>query len=441
MNLSPELRLQAIIDGTRAGTWEWNIRTGEVIFNERWAAMLGFTLEEIQPLSIETWNNLCHPDDLKHSYMLISEYLDSKIPFYECLCRVRRKDGGWCWIQDRGMLVKEPDGTPTDWMMGTHIDVSIEQECHQHFAHLAASVPGILFSFEMDSPDVVRFTYVSERLYAYFGLDCEAVEEDSSVFFNAVHPPDLADIQATLQGCYRSLSEASCQFRVIVDGYKQWFRAVARPIRDPFCKLVWHGMVINIDDQKQLETTLTYQSVTDELTGLFNRRYLTKALNESMELYRRYQTPFSLISLDIDHFKRVNDSHGHLVGDCVLTKISELMQRRLRVTDILGRMGGEEFLVILPNTIEEEAIQIAENLRQKVNQNEFQSEDNTPFFVAVSGGVLEMAEDIVSVDSLLRRSDQLLYEAKERGRNLILDEQTSSRKCILLKSPCVFRRT
>lgn len=428
MKLSPELRLQAIIDGTRAGTWEWNVRTGETIFNERWAGMLGFTLEEIQPLSIETWNQLCHPDDLKCSYQLIRQHLDNKISFYECLCRVRRKDGSWCWIQDRGMLVREPDGTPTDWMMGTHIDVSIEQECQQHFTHLAASVPGILFSFVMDSPDDVRFTYISERSYAYFGLDCKAIEADTSVFFDAMHLHDSADFQATLKGCYRSMSEVACQFRLVVDGSEQWFQAVARAIRDPFGKLVWHGMMTNIDGQKQLESTLTYLSVTDELTGLFNRRYLTQALNESIELYRRYQTPFSLISFDIDHFKRINDAHGHLVGDRVLTKISELMEQRLRVTDIVGRMGGEEFLVLLPNTSEKDAVKIAEDFRQTVNQTEFLSDDNTSFGVAVSGGVLEMAKDIASVEDLLRRSDQLLYEAKERGRNMVLDEQTSLKR-------------
>ncbi|NYT74109.1 diguanylate cyclase [Halomonas sp. QX-2] len=424
MNLSHELRLQAIIDGTRAGTWEWNVKTGEVIFNERWASMLGFTLEEIQPLSIETWNRLCHPDDLKQSYMLISQHLDNQVPFYECLCRVRRKDGSWCWIQDRGMLVKEPDGTPTDWMMGTHIDVSIEQESQQHFAHLAASVPGILFSFEMDSPVEFRFNYVSERSYAYFGLDCRAIEADASVLLDIIYPADFTDIKAALKTCYRSKSETSCQFRIAVDGAEQWFQAVARPIRDPFGKLVWHGMLTNIDDQKQLENTLAYLSVTDELTGLFNRRYLTRALGDSMKLYRRYKTPFSLISLDIDHFKRINDSYGHLVGDRVLSKIGKLMKNRLRVTDIVGRMGGEEFLVILPNTSEEEAIQIADNFRQVVNQTEFLNEDYIPFVVAVSGGVLEMTDDVTSVEDLLKRSDRLLYEAKESGRNMILNKQS-----------------
>lgn len=100
------------------------------------------------------------------------------------------------------------------------------------------------------------------------------------------------------------------------------------------------------------------------------------------------------------------------------------MKNRLRVTDIVGRMGGEEFLVILPNTSEEEAIQIADNFRQVVNQTEFLNEDYIPFVVAVSGGVLEMTDDVTSVEDLLKRSDRLLYEAKESGRNMILNKQS-----------------
>lgn len=420
MNLTAELRLQAIINGTRAGTWEWNVRTGEAIRNERWATMLGFTLEEIGPASIKTWNRLCHPDDLERSDQLISQHLEGKRPFYDCLCRVRRKDGSWCWIRDRGMLVREADGTPTDWIMGTHIDVSVEQESQQHLADLAASVPGVLFSFEVPSPDSVRFTYVSERSYAYFGLDCEAIEADPSVFLNAVHPADLAEVQATLLRCYDSVREESCQFRMVVNGSKPWFRAVARPIQSLHGKLIWHGMLINMDDQKQLENKLAQLSVTDELTGLFNRRYMTEILGESIELYRRYQRPCSLLSLDIDHFKQVNDTYGHLVGDKVLAKIGELMEGHLRTTDVVGRMGGEEFLILFPHTSGEKARQVAEFLRQTISQTEFLSEDDTPFRITISGGILEIAEDMASVEDLMNRTDRLLYEAKESGRNMVL---------------------
>lgn len=134
-----------------------------------------------------------------------------------------------------------------------------------------------------------------------------------------------------------------------------------------------------------------------------------------------------MISIDIDHFKKINDSHGHLVGDWVLTNISELMKGRLRSTDIIGRMGGEEFLVLLPNTSEHDAMQVAENLRQKISQAEFSSENDARFVVTAGGGVLGMTENMDSVEDLLRRPDRLLYEAKEPGRNMFLAPGTSSK--------------
>jgi diguanylate cyclase (GGDEF)-like protein len=320
------------------------------------------------------------------------------------------------------MLVKEADGTPTDWMMGTHIDVSEEQEAQQQLTNLAASVPGILFSFVIESTDVVRFTYISQRSYDYLGREPEAIEANSSVFFDAIHESDVTEVYDAIHRSYESISETSCQFRIVMDDSECWFQASAKPIRDPHGNLVWHGMVPYIDEQKKLDQKLASLAVTDELTGLFNRRYMAQVLNDAIELYQRYQTTFSLISLDLDYFKQINDSHGHGVGDRVLVKIGELMKNRVRATDIVSRMGGEEFLVLLPNTPEHAAIEVAELLRQAVRQTELSNDQNSAFIVTVSGGVVEMTDDISSAEDLLKRSDRLLYEAKERGRDRILTE-------------------
>jgi len=323
------------------------------------------------------------------------------------------------------MLMKEADGTPTEWMMGTHIDVSEEQEAQRQLADLAASVPGILFSFVMESDDIVRFTYISQRAYDFLSLDPVAVKADSSVFFNAIHSADSVEVNNTLQRSYSDFSNVSCQFRMLVDGATRWFQAVAQPIRNPHGNLVWHGMVTNIDEQKKLEQKLVNLAVTDELTGLFNRRHMAQVLDNSIQLYQRYQTPFSLISLDLDHFKQINDRYGHVVGDRVLIKVAELMKLRFRATDIVSRMGGEEFLVLLPNTVGGVAIEAAEHLQQAIGHTEFLSDENIPFGVTISGGVVEMSGDIGSAEDLLRRSDRVLYEAKANGRDQILAKQPS----------------
>jgi PAS domain S-box-containing protein len=117
-------RLSNIIEGTSAGTWEWNVQTGETVFNERWAEMLGYTLEELTPVSIDTWIELTHPDDLKKANELLEKHFSGESDHYDCEMRMRHRDGHWVWIQDRGRVTSwNDDGKPL-WMFGTHMDIS-----------------------------------------------------------------------------------------------------------------------------------------------------------------------------------------------------------------------------------------------------------------------------------------------------------------------------
>jgi PAS domain S-box-containing protein len=117
-------RLGSIIEGIRAGTWEWNVQTGETVFNERWAQILGYTLDELSPISIKTWVELTHPEDLKLSEELISQHLSGELPYYNSECRMKHKDGHWVWIHDSGKIITHTiDGRPL-MMYGTHIDIT-----------------------------------------------------------------------------------------------------------------------------------------------------------------------------------------------------------------------------------------------------------------------------------------------------------------------------
>jgi len=118
------LRLSNIIEGTHIGTWEWNVQTGEVIFNQRWAEMIGYTLDELAPASIETWLKYVHPDDLNQSEALLKDHFAGKIPFYECEARMRHKAGHWIWILDRGRVSNWTDGSKPLMMFGTHQDIT-----------------------------------------------------------------------------------------------------------------------------------------------------------------------------------------------------------------------------------------------------------------------------------------------------------------------------
>jgi PAS domain S-box-containing protein len=118
------LRLGWIIEGTNAGTWEWNVQTGEAIFNRRWAEIIGYTFEEIMPISIETWLKFCHPDDLKESERLLKDCFEGRSEYYHCECRMKHKDGSWIWVLDRGKVITWTDDGKPGWMYGTHQDIT-----------------------------------------------------------------------------------------------------------------------------------------------------------------------------------------------------------------------------------------------------------------------------------------------------------------------------
>lgn len=155
----------------------------------------------------------------------------------------------------------------------------------------------------------------------------------------------------------------------------------------------------------------------DELTGISNRRHLLEMLAHEFKRYQRAQAPFSIAMIDVDHFKQVNDRYGHQAGDQVLRSIAERVQASLRNTDCFGRYGGEEFMVILPQTPLSGARVKAERIRRDVESLRFP--DIAPdFHVTVSIGLAEFHD--ASVDEATRRADALLYRAKQAGRNQVM---------------------
>ncbi len=158
-------------------------------------------------------------------------------------------------------------------------------------------------------------------------------------------------------------------------------------------------------------------AIHDELTGLFNRRFAFQLLNTEWERSIRFGNTLSVILLDIDHFKNLNDSFGHLTGDDVLRQVAKILQESIRRTDTAGRYGGEEFLIILPKTSEEDAAKVAEKVRSSIADHDFGEPDQ----VTVSGGVACTDGDFAKRPAdLIAASDSMLYRAKGQGRNQML---------------------
>lgn len=162
----------------------------------------------------------------------------------------------------------------------------------------------------------------------------------------------------------------------------------------------------------QLEPLAT----TDQLTGLYNRHYFTSELVKQINIWRRYQRPLSIIILDIDYFKKINDTYGHVAGDYVLRTLSEICQEIVRDIDTVARIGGEEFAILLPSTAVNGALQTAERIRKETEAHSFKYDD-VGFRLTVSMGVAELTDESWSITEFMKAADEMLYKAKNAGRN------------------------
>jgi diguanylate cyclase (GGDEF)-like protein/PAS domain S-box-containing protein len=195
--------------------------------------------------------------------------------------------------------------------------------------------------------------------------------------------------------------------------------AMVETFRDIMEKYSDDELVKLVKRLNEAQTHLKHMAITDDLTGLRNRRYIIERLEEEFQRARRSGDHLGLIMLDIDHFKQVNDVHGHLFGDVVLRVIAARIKLILRMHDIVGRVGGEEFLVICPESALADTVIVAERIRKIIN-DELIGDGIKELRVALSAGVTELHENDVSFEKLFSRADLALYKAKEEGRNRVV---------------------
>ncbi|MBY0578464.1 MAG: diguanylate cyclase [Burkholderiales bacterium] len=177
-----------------------------------------------------------------------------------------------------------------------------------------------------------------------------------------------------------------------------------------------HGLE---EEVRKRTEELELLAVTDELTGLYNRRYLNRSMQEELSRCLRYGTDLSVCLMDVDHFKKINDHFGHQAGDDVLISLSNLLESSMRDTDIVGRYGGEEFAIVMPNTSLEEALLVADKIRIFIQK--IVVLDGRERQVTVSIGVVGCIESQVkSLDELISKADRALYGAKDSGRNCVV---------------------
>ena len=278
----------------------------------------------------------------------------------------------------------------------------------------AAFIGSYLFDFTADQWES------SEVLDQIFGIDKNYVRNVQG-WLSIVHPDDLAMMDRHLRedvilGCkafnkeYRIVRKSDGETRWVIGRGEVNFSSEGNP-------LSLTGTIMDISERKALEHRLERQAQTDSLTGLDNRGHFLEMAERELSRVQRHQLPMALAMLDLDHFKAVNDTYGHEVGDRVLKKFAEICRKSLRSIDLMGRIGGEEFAIVFPETSINRALEVVERLRESVATTEIPLDNGLPIQITVSLGLASFDKSDVNIDVLLNRADQALYEAKRTGRN------------------------
>lgn len=260
-----------------------------------------------------------------------------------------------------------------------------------------------------------RYLYANRHTLELFGCTAEGLKLAGDANF---FPPDV--VQTLRKVDLKVLSGESTREEIVVDdgkSDKKVFLEVKTPIYaddNPDIVIGILGISTDITYQKSLENKALNLSKTDPLTGLANRLELDSVLSEEIKRFARYQRPLSIIMFDIDYFKNVNDNYGHLIGDKCLVKLAEVFRKDSRMVDTVGRWGGEEFLVICPDTDLSGATILAEKFRRLIEESFFMEvKDITGSFGVTSFSVDDTCEGLIS------RADKALYKAKQLGRNRV----------------------
>ena len=256
--------LEQILWGTAAGTWQWNVQTGETRFNERWAEMVGHRLEELSPTTIDTWMAFCHPDDLSPSNAQLEAHFAGKRESYDIEVRMRHRDGHWIWVQDRGRVISWDDAGAPLWMAGTHTDITPRKEAELEAAETsvqlrkhAALLPGALYQY-WQHPDGRRaFPYASDGIEAIYGVGPEAIREDAAPVFAVLEPADLPQVAETIARSERELTPWRATFRVNhPENGTRWVEGIAMPERLEDGSTIWHGYLRDVTGEHATQQQL-----------------------------------------------------------------------------------------------------------------------------------------------------------------------------------------
>ena len=408
------------------GVWDRDIAAGRISYSLEWKAMLGFCEHEVGDRIEDSYSRV-HPDDLARVQATIAAHFDNLTPAYVVEHRLRCKNGSYKWVLSRGKVVsRDADGKALR-MTGVTTDISdtvaISEKLRQSaelLTYLTDEVPGLVYQYRQGPDGRATFPYASAGIMTIFGITPTEAALDAGAAEAMIHPDDIDTYRGSLAVSAATLERWHLEFRVVLPNVgERWREVEARPRRADDGSTVWHGFIADITAHKQLEQRLHDAAATDFLTGLPNRRHIMARMDQ--ELARIQRDPALLAAVlmfDLDLFKAINDRYGHAVGDEVLKHFSSILQLELRKVDSVGRIGGEEFAIILSGADMDDAERFAERVRARLAAAPLVDGD-LRIEVTVSIGVAAMLAEDASITNSLSRADRALYQAKQGGRDRV----------------------
>ncbi len=451
-------RLDWIIKGTGAGTWEWNIQTGETIFNDKWAEMLGYSLEELAPITIKTWEENTHPADLKKAEENLEKHFRGETEQYDVEIRMKHKNGSWVWMNDRGRVISWTEDNKPLKMFGIHLNITKRKEerkelefNHQfqkNIAEISSSLLNITSAnidrkintslkkignfFGVDRSYIFQFSKDHKRISNTHEWNRNEIESQINKLQNLktslfpfwmkkldedeiINVRDIEKMDDNEQAEQKLLQELNIKSVLIIPLYiedelfgflgfdtvvkKKKFTKEEIRLLNLFTDVIKNAFSKYIDDKKIRE--LTYK---DNLTNLYNRRFFEEEL---IRLDTARQLPISIILADINGLKIINDSLGHKKGDQLLKKSADILKNFTRNEDILARQGGDEFAILLPQTEKKEAEKIISRIKKKIKETE---EDKLTVSMAL--GAAAKTDFNQNIEEVLKLADDNMYQNK-----------------------------
>jgi diguanylate cyclase (GGDEF)-like protein/PAS domain S-box-containing protein len=422
-----ERLLGAVVDANSIGTWKVNLKTGELTVNSIWAGLLGYTLEQLQPISMDTWERLTHPEDVVQCKALLQGFGRASEDYFQANVRMRHADGHWVWINMRGRVVARTAAGKIEVMLGTHFDISnqvhAEQSLREQSERMRVIVDNMLDGvISIDAKGTIKsFNAAAQGIFGY--SSAKVVGENISMLMpEHHHPRQDFYVKNYLADYMRGIAGTQLQLEGVRANGQRFPAEIGVSQVQQDSALLFIVIVRDITQRKQDEHEIRQLAFYDALTLLPNRRLLLDRLEQALAASKRHRHYGALLFLDLDNFKKLNDTAGHAQGDLLLQQVAGRLRSAVREGDTVSRLGGDEFVVMLEElgADVDETVNRAEHVAQKILAELSRSFDlaGNEYRSTPSIGVT-LFQGSSSSEDVLKQADMAMYQAKASGRNSV----------------------